>query len=226
MANGCKRKSTIFSLKHGDSVIQGDEDLLQHATDFYKNLFGPVENRGVRLSEDVWNNEEKLDDTDRENLDRRFTVEEVKNVVDQIEKNKAAGPDGIPIEFYQVCWEIMKSDIMAVFDDLYDHKIDIARINYGIITLIPKGNDDDRIQKFRPICLLQVLFNIFTKTLTVRAAPVMEKLLSQCQTTFIKGRYITDGVMLLQEVLRESKFRKQQDVVLKIYFEKTYDKVN
>jgi hypothetical protein len=38
--NGCKRKSTIFSLKHGDSVIQGDEDLLQHATDFYKNLFG------------------------------------------------------------------------------------------------------------------------------------------------------------------------------------------
>jgi hypothetical protein len=30
-------------------------------------------------------------------------MEEVKSVVDQMEKNKAAGPDGIPIEFYQVC---------------------------------------------------------------------------------------------------------------------------
>jgi hypothetical protein len=60
MANGCKRKSTIFSLKHGDSVIQGDEDLLQHATDFYRNLFSPVEDRGVRLNENVWSNDEKL----------------------------------------------------------------------------------------------------------------------------------------------------------------------
>jgi hypothetical protein len=24
MENGCKRKSTIFSLKHGDSMVQGD----------------------------------------------------------------------------------------------------------------------------------------------------------------------------------------------------------
>jgi hypothetical protein len=41
----------------------------------------------------------------------------------------------------------------------------------------------------------------------------------------IKGRYITDGVALLQEVLREAKFRKQ-GVILKIDFEKAYDKVN
>jgi hypothetical protein len=65
-----------------------------------------------------------------------------------------------------------------------------------------------------------------TKTLTVRANPVMSKLLLPCQTAFIKGRYITDGVMLLQEILRENKFKKHQGVVLKIDFEKAYDKVN
>jgi hypothetical protein len=32
--------------------------------------------------------------------------------------------------------------------------------------------------------------------------------------------------MLLQEVFREPKVRKQQGIVLKIYFEKAYDKVN
>jgi hypothetical protein len=143
-----------------------------------------------------------------------------------MEKNKAAWPDGFPIQFYQACWDIIKRDIMAVFHDLYEHKIDLASINYGIITLIPKGDDVDRIQKYRPICLLQVLFKIFTKTLTVRVTPVMEKLLSNHQTAFIKERYITDGVMLLQEVLRESKYRKQQGVVLKIDFEKAYDRVN
>jgi hypothetical protein len=54
----------------------------------------------------------------------------------------------------------------------------------------------------------------------------MNKLLHPCQTDFVKGRYITDQVMLLQEVLRENKFRKQQGVVLKIDFKKVYDKVN
>jgi hypothetical protein len=116
--------------------------------------------------------------------------------------------------------------MMDVFDDLFEHIIDLDRINYGIITLIPESADADIIQKFRPISQLQVFFNIVTKALTVRANPVMSKLLLPCQTVFVKGRYITDGVMLLQEVLRENKFRKHQGVVVKIDFEKAYDKVN
>jgi hypothetical protein len=77
-------------------VIQGDEDLLKHATNFYKILFGPVENKGVRLNGDIWSNDEKLNDIDMENMSRRFTEEEVKNVIDQMKKNKAdiGIPDG------------------------------------------------------------------------------------------------------------------------------------
>jgi hypothetical protein len=127
---------------------------------------------------DIWNTNEKLND--RKNMSRRFTKEEVKNVIDQMEKNKAAGPDGIPIEFCQECWDIIKNDLMVVFHDFYDHKIDLDRINYGVITLIPKGDEADIIQKFRSICLLQILFEIFTKTLTVGVVPAMDKLLSPC----------------------------------------------
>jgi hypothetical protein len=34
--------------------------LLSHATQFYKNLFGRAEDRGVRLNADIWDNAEKL----------------------------------------------------------------------------------------------------------------------------------------------------------------------
>ena len=140
-------------------------------------------------------------------------------------KNKATGADGIPIEFYQTCWHIMKTDILKVFTDFYHHKINHARINYGIITLIPKGDDANVIQKFRPICLLQVLFKIFTKALTVRSELVMQKTIQKCQNAFIKGRFIHDGVSLLHEILRETRVSPQQGVVLKIAFEKAYVKV-
>jgi hypothetical protein len=71
-------------------------------------------------------------------MDREFTEEEVKNVIDQMEKNKAAGPDGFPMEFYQTCREIVKDDLMVLFRDFHQHIIDQARINYGTIILIPK----------------------------------------------------------------------------------------
>jgi hypothetical protein len=116
--------------------------------------------------------------------------------------------------------------MMRMFNDFHNHQINLERINYGIITLIPKSDDAEIIQKYRPICLLQVLFKIFTKTMTIRVEPVMNKLIHPYQNAFMKGRFIADGVMLLQEVLRESNARKKQGVVLKIDFEKAYDKVN
>lgn len=49
VANGKKRKDTIFSLQQGDQVIEGDEELLKHATNFYKQLFGPAEKPSIQL---------------------------------------------------------------------------------------------------------------------------------------------------------------------------------
>jgi hypothetical protein len=34
-----------------------------------------------------------------------------------MEKNKAVGPCGIPIEFYHECSDIIKNDLMLLFDD-------------------------------------------------------------------------------------------------------------
>lgn len=80
-------------------MIQGDRDLLLYATSFYKNLFGPAE--GVSsLSLDI-DMPAVLNDMNRETLDREFTLEEIKVPVFDMKHNKAPGPDGFPIEFYQ-----------------------------------------------------------------------------------------------------------------------------
>ena len=44
-----------------------------------------------------------------------FLESEVRHAVFQMEHNKAPGPDGFPAEFYQVFWEVIKSDLMALF---------------------------------------------------------------------------------------------------------------
>jgi len=59
-----------------------------------------------------------------------------------------------------------------------------------------------------------------------RLAGLMDKLVSNNQTAFIKGRYILDGAFILHETMHELSSKKMRGVILKIDFEKAYDSVD
>jgi hypothetical protein len=46
-------RGPFVSLKDGSNDIKGTPALLEHATDFYKKLFGPVIDTRVRLNDNV-----------------------------------------------------------------------------------------------------------------------------------------------------------------------------
>ena len=59
-------------------------EILEYATDFYKKLFGPDDNVGNVSMNLVMPS--VLDDFDREQLSRAFTMEEIKTAVFQMKK--------------------------------------------------------------------------------------------------------------------------------------------
>jgi hypothetical protein len=87
-----------------------------------------------------------------------------------------------------------------------------------MIILLQKTADADVIQKYRPICLLQVLYKLITKVATLRVESFMGKFISSCQTAYIKGSNIMDGVMSLHEILHEPKRKKAAGCGLKTGF--------
>uniref|UniRef100_A0A453KZA0 Reverse transcriptase domain-containing protein n=1 Tax=Aegilops tauschii subsp. strangulata TaxID=200361 RepID=A0A453KZA0_AEGTS len=109
--------------------------------------------------------------------------------------NKAPGPDNIPIEFFQHCWEVVKGEVILLFDWFHDNKLHVQRLNYGIITLLPKVVGANKIQQFRPICFLRCIYKLITKVLTIRLEPFVDTLFSRHQNAFIKKRDIMDGIM-------------------------------
>lgn len=146
IANGRKRKNTIHSFTDGEVIIEGTQNLLDHATAYYKNLFGPASGNLFHLAPDTWMDEEKLTEEDNLILTSEFTEEEVKKALFSMESNRAPGPDNIPVEFYKHCWEFVKNDIMHLFKAFHNNTLDVARLNYGVITLIPKMNGAKKIQ--------------------------------------------------------------------------------
>uniref|UniRef100_A0A8I7B9N1 Reverse transcriptase domain-containing protein n=1 Tax=Hordeum vulgare subsp. vulgare TaxID=112509 RepID=A0A8I7B9N1_HORVV len=115
---------------------------------------------------------------------------------------------------------------MLLFDWFHENNLDVERLNYGIITMLPKVAGADKMQQFKPICLLRCIYKLITKVLTIRLEPHVDVLFSRHQNAFIKNRDIMDGIMSLHEILHHTYAQKKKGIVLKLDFEKAYDKVN
>jgi hypothetical protein len=101
-----------------------------------------------------------------------FSEKEVHGTIMQMEKNKAPGPDDVLAEFYQKFWEVIKSDLMSMFVAFHKGELPLFHLNFGQLYFCPKKENAIQIQQYRPICLLNVSFKIFTKVGTNRISEV------------------------------------------------------
>jgi hypothetical protein len=194
VANGKHRKKRIFSLDHENGKIEGQANLKNYITGFYKGLFGEPEQSSFSLNPDRTKDISQVSQDENNLLIAPFTEDEIKSVVFKMEHNKVPCPDGFPVEFYQKFWGVIKEDLISIFHELHSRDLPLFILNFGIITLIPKAQDTTRIQQYRPICLLNVSFKIFTKVATIRLNLVADHVIQPTQTAFLRGRNILKGL--------------------------------
>jgi hypothetical protein len=225
VANGKHRKKLIHSLFQDEGTIEGHDNLKSYITNYYKGLFGAPDEGNFSLDESITDNIPRVSVEENKFLTALYSEDKVKKAVFQMEHNKAPGPDGFPAEFYQNFWEIIKSDLLELFTFFHVGQLELFHLNFGEIILLPKIKEAERIQQYRPICLLNVSFKIFTKVATIRLNMVADHVVHPSQIAFMQGRNILDGVAILHETVYELHSKKLNGVILKIDFEKAYDKV-
>ena len=130
VANGKHRKQHIFRIEQEDGVIVGDLELKKYITNYYKNLFGKPDEIDISLVESRIDDIPQVTDAENDTFISAFTEIEVKEAVFQMEHNKAPGPDGFPAEFFQVFWEIIKKDLMALFKDFHEERLPLYNLNF------------------------------------------------------------------------------------------------
>jgi hypothetical protein len=94
---------------------------------------------------------------------------------------------------------------MPMFHELFVGTLVMSRLNFGVITLIPKVVGATDICQFRPITVVNVIQRIISKVCALRLSPVLERLMHPYQFAFLKGRYIHDGILALHEIIHEVK---------------------
>jgi mannosylglycoprotein endo-beta-mannosidase len=115
VANGRHRKTKIVQLEQEEGTIVGDENRKTYITEYYKGLFGPHSPNSFSMDKTLRYDIPQLSEDENEGLTASFSKEEVRLAVFDMEHNKAPGPDGFFVEFYQFFWEVVKPDLMNLF---------------------------------------------------------------------------------------------------------------
>jgi hypothetical protein len=132
---------------------------------FTKKLFEVEPDSGVKLDENLWEEEDKVTALENSLLEASFTEEKIRTTVFESYSDGAPSPDGFSFMFYQNFWDLIKDDFMNLVKKFESRGLNLDRLNCALITLIPKEPDAKLLKKFRPISLLNCSFKIFRKPL-------------------------------------------------------------
>ena len=158
-------------------------------------------------------------------MERPFEEEEIRTSIWCMDKDKAPGPNGFPTDFFQGCWDVIKVDLMKVFEEFHRNGKIGANINSTSITLVPKKDRSVRVD-YRPISLVTSLYKIFTKVLSIRLSVVFGETILENQSAFVAGRQILDATLIANEVVDDMRKWSKQCLAFKLDFEKAYDGVS
>ncbi|GKV03088.1 hypothetical protein SLEP1_g15456 [Rubroshorea leprosula] len=159
-------------------------------------------------------------------LTEPFTEEEVKTAVWNCDSTKAPGPDGFTFGFIKNEWEVIKANIMEFLKDFHSNKKLVKGSNASFLVLIPKTENPQGVEEYRPISLIGCTYKILAKLLANRLNKALNSIIGENQSAFIEGRQLVDGVVVANEAIDGARKRKSRCFIFKIDFEKAYDKVS
>lgn len=161
VANQRSRQKRIEVLEGPNGLVEDQKGMLDIAVNFYKNLFAKEDRTRVCLYQSFWGSDDMVTSEENDWLTKPFSEEEVKEAVFSCYSEGAPGPDGVSFIFYQKFWDTVKGDLIAMFNDFHQDKLDLHRLNFALVTLIPKEEGARSVKKFRPISLINCSFKIF-----------------------------------------------------------------
>lgn len=107
-------------------------------TNYYKNQFGRETSANIHMTTNFWDPDDLVTVEENFSLQQEFTEKEIKDAIFSSNVNGAPSPDGFSFLFYQTFWDVIKQDFMALVHDFCCGNLDLSRLNFYIVTLLPK----------------------------------------------------------------------------------------
>eukprot|EP00253_Pinus_taeda_P003073 PITA_03073 len=221
-----KKQDLSIKDKNGNRVVEQAE-IEQVLIDHHKEILREPQADRIHEIQEIFSAIPHLvTDDQNKALMRAATLEEIEETVKAMKKGTAPGPYGFTVDFFQAGWHFLGKEILELLEESRMNQKVWPSLNSTFYALIPKGDNLEDANGFRPIALCNVIYKIITSMMAKRLKPLLDKLISVEQTGFVEGRQILDGLVVTQEVIHSLKVKKQKGMMIKLDLLKAYDRLS
>ncbi|GBG78683.1 hypothetical protein CBR_g27907 [Chara braunii] len=218
--------------QEGAPLADTTQQLLQYVQDFYGELYTETEEWEMQaLRQQAWDQIwEKCGSTltaeQSVRLKEEITLQEIKTALSDLPKNKAAGPDGMPMDHLQAASDVIGPLLLEICNSFFkDAQVPPEGFGEANIILLYKKGNPTEIRNWRPVSLLSAPYKLYAKVLANRLTAVLPGLVHPTQTGFVPARQILTNVIMVREVLERATEQEPPLAVMLLDFEKAYDRV-
>ena len=220
-----QRRSEIKKISVNGRTFVKPDDINKQIHEFYAKLYKDIPVNETS-SDQFLTNLPKLDDIEREALDRPLTLEELTETLKTCDES-APGPDGLSYRIYKDHWEVLGPEVLLTWNESVRIGKTSPSQRTSVITLLEKKDKDKTIiENLRPISLSNCDIKICTKALALRTNLVLDKILINTQTGYVPGRNVANNSRLLSELIEKTKTSNTSRYVVTLDAKKAFDSVN
>ncbi|RVW13055.1 Transposon TX1 uncharacterized 149 kDa protein [Vitis vinifera] len=223
MTNSHRRRNCLSKSKINGTWLTEEQEIKGGVVRAFKNLLTDPGDWHLTMEGLDFN---RIDVEEATRLEEVFTEEEVFSALSDLNGDKAPGPDGFPLSFWQSCWEFVKEEVMGFLKEFHEHDKFVKSLNSTFLVLIPKKAGAEDLRDFRPISLMGGLYKLLAKVLANKLKKVVGKVVSSAQNAFVEGRQILDATLIANEAIDFLLKRNESGVLCKLDIEKAYDHLN
>ena len=223
MTNSHRKHNEMIGLKIDGVCHKEGQDLQQGIVNAFQSLL--IDPRDWRANVEGLTFS-KLEDQEAARLEKPFMEEEVFISLHELNGEKATGPNGFTVAFWQFNWETVKGEVMTTFKDFFISGKFVKSLNSTFVVMVPKKEGADDFKDLRPISLMGSLYKLIEKVLANRLKKVMNQLVNKAQNAFVEGKQILDASLIAIEVIDSLTRRKEKGILCKLDIQKASNKLN
>lgn len=197
---GDKRKNTR-AIKNNQGQMQTDtKEILDTWKNYYENMYNTTVDPEENAIQQI-------------NMEQTIKREEVEDAIQKIKIGKASGEDDLSPEmlkwmgqsgtewFWKICRQVWE-----------EQKLPKDWENNLIVPIYKKGLQS-QCENYRPICLAQTSFKIYTRILEKRLRNHIEPILEEEQAAFRQNRQTGDNIYIIRSII-ERKIEEGEELYL------------
>ena len=223
MASAHRRNNAMDKIKVNGEWLVEEQEVREGVVNSFQQMFS----KDMDWKTDIGRIQmDHISRQEAESLEIPFTENEIYSALMEMNGDKALGPNGFTVVFWQSAWDCTKEEILDMFKEFHEHNSFVRNLNNIFLVLIPKKSEAGDLGDFRPISLFGGLYKLLAKVLANRLKKVISKVVSIAQNAFVTGRQILDASLIANEVIDSWQKRKEKGLICKLDIEKAYNSIN